>query len=87
MKKARIQTLKDEFKNLNMKETESIDDFCMKLNGLVTNIRALDETIEEGYVVKKILRAMPPKFLQITSAIEQFEKIEEMSVEGRQLGL
>lgn len=64
-----------------MKETETIDEFCMKLNGLVTNIRTLGETIEESYVVKKILRAAPSKFLQITSAIEQFRKLDEMSIE------
>lgn len=35
--------MKGEFESLNMKETEQIDDFYMKLNGLVTNIRALKE--------------------------------------------
>lgn len=39
------------------------------------------ETIEEGYIMKKLLRAVPTRFLQITSAIEQFGKIEEMSLE------
>ena len=53
----------------------------MRLNGLVTNIRALGEQIEEAYVVKKILRAVPTKFLQIVSAIEQFGNLEIMSVE------
>ncbi|KAL8104725.1 hypothetical protein AgCh_028796 [Apium graveolens] len=42
---------------------------------------ALGETVEEGYVLKKLLRAVPARFLQITSAIEQFGKIEEMSLE------
>ena len=81
VKKARVQTLKTEFENLSMKDSETIDEFCMKLSGLVTNIRALGETIDESYVVKKILRATPSKFLQITSAIEQFGKLDEMSVE------
>lgn len=40
-----------------MKDTESIDDFCIKLHGLVTSIRALGEEIAESYVVKKLLRA------------------------------
>lgn len=64
-----------------MKETETIDEFCMKINELVSNIRTLGETVEESYVVKKILRAAPSKFLQITSAIEQFGKLDEMSIE------
>lgn len=70
-----------------MKDTELIDDFSMKLTGLVTQIRALGEnideayvvkngeTIDEAYVVKKLLRFVPSKFLQITSTIEQFRDL------------
>ena len=81
VKKARAQTLKCEFEIMNMKETESLDEFYMKLNGLVTNIQALGEKVEETYVVKKLLRLVLTKFLQIASAIEQFGNLEEMSVE------
>ncbi|XP_074369149.1 uncharacterized protein LOC141710395 [Apium graveolens] len=63
VKTARIQTLKVEFETLSMKDTESLDDFCMKLNGLVTTIRALGEEGKEAYIVKKLLRAVPTKFL------------------------
>ncbi|XP_074326762.1 uncharacterized protein LOC141664707 [Apium graveolens] len=81
VKRARVQTLKAEFESLNMKDTESIDDFSMKLNGLVTHIRTLRENITGAYIVKKLLRAVPPKFLQITSTIEQFGDLESMTVE------
>lgn len=64
-----------------MRETKTIDEFCMKLNGLVTNIHTLGETVEKNYVVKKIMRAAPAKFMHITSAIEQFEKLDEMTIE------
>lgn len=53
----------------------------MKLSGLVTNIRVLEEKMEEAYVVNKLLRAVPTKFLQITSTIEQFGNLKEMYVE------
>lgn len=53
----------------------------MKLNGLVTNIRALEEKIEETYVVKKMLRDVPTKFLKIASTTEQFGNLETMSIE------
>ncbi|XP_074359819.1 uncharacterized protein LOC141699913 [Apium graveolens] len=81
VKAARIQTLRSEFEAMIMKEGESLDDFCLKLNGLVTNIRTLGDEMAEAYVVKKVLRAMPHKFLQITSAIEQFGDLEKMSIE------
>lgn len=37
--------------------------------------------MEESYVVKKLLRAVPSKFLHITSTIEQFGDLKTMYVE------
>ena len=62
-KKARVQTLKSEFEMLSMSDSEKIEDFHMRMNSLVTNIRALGETMEESYVVKKLLRAVTARFL------------------------
>lgn len=81
VKTARIQILKAEFEGLSMKEADFLDDFCMKLNGLVTNIRALGKEFKESYVMKKLLRAVPTKFLQIASTIEQFGNLETMTIE------
>lgn len=64
-----------------MKESELIEEFCLKMNGLFTNIRALGEEVFESYVVKKLLRSVPTKFLQITSTIEQFGDLDNMTVE------
>lgn len=79
--KARVQTLKAEFETLSMKNIDQLDDFCMKLNGIVTNIRALGEEISETYVVKKLLRAVPSKLLQIALTMKQFDNLETMTVE------
>ncbi|XP_074323302.1 uncharacterized protein LOC141660235 [Apium graveolens] len=64
-----------------MKDNESLNDFTMNLNGLVTNIRVLGEDIHESYVVKQLLRAVPKKFLPITSTMEQFGDLENMTME------
>ncbi|XP_074342357.1 uncharacterized protein LOC141679888 [Apium graveolens] len=64
-----------------MKDSEHIDNFCMRLTGLVTKIRSLGEVIGEEYVVKKLLRAVPTRFLQILSELEQFGNLETMTVE------
>lgn len=53
----------------------------MKLSGIVTNIQVLGETMEESTVVRKILRAVSEKFLQIASNIEQFGDMKVMTVE------
>lgn len=81
VKTTRVQTLKAEFEAMTMKDTDSFDDFYLKISGLVTNIRALGEEVAESYAVKKLLRAVPTKFLQIASTIEQFRNIEEMTVD------
>ena len=81
VKKAKVQTLKGEFEIMQMKDNETLDDFCMKLSGIVTNIRALGEEVQETYVVKKLLRAVPQRFLQIASTLEQFGDLEKMTIE------
>lgn len=64
-----------------MKESDQLHEFYLKLNGLVTSLRALGEEMQESYVVKKLLRAVPARILQITSTIEQFSNLEMMKVE------
>lgn len=46
-----------------MNDNEQVEDFYLRMNGLVTNIQALGEVMEESYVVKKLLRAVPTKFM------------------------
>ncbi|XP_074324194.1 uncharacterized protein LOC141659023 [Apium graveolens] len=80
-KKAKVQTLRTEFESLVMKDNEQIDEFYLKLNGLVINIRALGEPITESYMDKKMLRAVPTRFLQIVSTLEQFGDLEKITLE------
>lgn len=81
VKTTKVQTLKAEFEAMSMRDTDQLDDFYMKVNGTMSNIRALGEEVAESYVVKKILRDVPPKFLQIASALEQVGNLDTMSVE------
>ncbi|XP_074342963.1 uncharacterized protein LOC141680713 [Apium graveolens] len=81
VKAVKVQTLKAEFESMVMKETDTIYDFSMKLAGLITNIRALGEEVAESYVVKKLLRAVPMKFLQIASCIEPFGHLDTITLE------
>lgn len=80
-KNARIQPLKAEFESMTMKETDPLGDFFLKFNRLVTNIHTLGKSVTDSYVVKKLLRAVLVKSLQIASMIEQFGNIETMTVE------
>lgn len=81
VREAKLQTPKADFENLKMKETESVDDFAMRLTSAVNQIRTLGEKLEEAYAVKKFLRAASSKFLPILSAIEQFGDMKSMTIE------
>ncbi|XP_074342765.1 uncharacterized protein LOC141680436 [Apium graveolens] len=73
VKTAKVQTLKEEFESMTMKDNETFDDFSMKLNGLVANIRALGEEIAESYVVKKIVRALLQSFCKLPLSSNNLE--------------
>ena len=71
IKEAKAQTLKTEFELLRMKDGESVDDFTMKLTTIVNGIRALEDKVEEACIVKKFLRAVPPRYLEIIYKIDR----------------
>lgn len=64
VKDVNAQKLLQEFENINFKDGETVDDFGMRINNLVANLKALGETVEETRVVKKFLRVVPTKFTQ-----------------------
>ncbi|XP_074351801.1 uncharacterized protein LOC141690947 [Apium graveolens] len=81
VQKVKVQTLRAEFESMNMKETDNPDEFCLKLYGIVSNIRLLGEKMGEPNVVKKLLKVVPSKYLQIASIIELFGDLHAMSAE------
>lgn len=81
VQEARVQSLQEEFDRLKMKGTETIDDYALKVGTIVNKIRELGENMEESYVVKRMLRSLPNKFMQIVSSIEQFADLKSMTVE------
>lgn len=62
-KKTAKETWESEFEALNMKDIDRLDDFCMKLNGIISNIRILGEEMGVSCVVKRLLRAVPDRSL------------------------
>lgn len=72
VREARLQTLRDDFNRLKMKDTESIDDFSGKLSEMSSKSASLGETIEEPKLVKKFLSSLPrKKYIHIIAALEQ----------------
>lgn len=70
MREANTQKLRRDFAGISFCDCEIIDDFSMRLFGIVTNLRALSDTLEESKVVAKFLRVVPSQFAQVAIAIE-----------------
>lgn len=64
-----------------MKSIDSVDDFTMKVNSIISTIHRLGDKIEDSYVGRKILRATTNKFLQIVVSIEKFRDLAIVTVE------
>lgn len=64
IREARIQSLRLYFDNLKMDGAESVDDFVEKIMMFVAWIRELEDAMEK-YVVKKLLRVVSTKFINV----------------------
>jgi hypothetical protein len=60
IKSVSLQRLLKEYKNVAFRDGESVDDFAMRINGLVTILRELGEKMEDGRVVM-----VPKKLRQV----------------------
>jgi hypothetical protein len=70
VKDAKLQTYKIQFEQLKMKEDETIGKYFLRVDEMVNAMKALGETIDEPYLVQKILRSLPDRFNPKVSAIQ-----------------
>ncbi|KAI3800975.1 hypothetical protein L1987_29075 [Smallanthus sonchifolius] len=78
VKKARLQTLRNEFEVLRMKEEETLDEFVGRMSSITSKARDLGTPYDESVIVRKFLSAMPERFVQIVASIEQFIDLETL---------
>ncbi|CAN6209255.1 unnamed protein product [Urochloa humidicola] len=81
VREARVQALRTDLDNLKMSNAESVDDFAGKFMTLVGRIRELGDALEEKYVVKKLLRSVSAKFINVASSMVLFGDINNMAME------
>eukprot|EP00253_Pinus_taeda_P020677 PITA_20677 len=81
VKTAKLQLLRRDFENLNMKESDNIDSFFIHVIGLVTQMRTHGEVLEEMMIVEKLLRVLPSKFDVIVTTIEETKDLSNFSVD------
>ncbi|XP_071678323.1 uncharacterized protein [Lolium perenne] len=81
VREAALQTLQKKYENLEMGEDETVDAFASRVATLVNGIRALDEKLEEISIVRRFLRAAPPRYLSVVSAIEQCVDLKTLTMD------
>nr|GEY98563.1 zinc finger, CCHC-type [Tanacetum cinerariifolium] len=81
VQQAKQQTLKLEFEILQMKENESIDSFVTRLTDIINKAASVGLAYEDSTLVRKLLNAVPDRFLQIVASIEQYSDLDEMSLD------
>nr|XP_043638148.1 uncharacterized protein LOC122609155 [Erigeron canadensis] len=81
VQQAHSQQLKSEFERLVMKEDESIDSFARKMMSITTKAATCGLAFDEQTKVRKILNAMPDKFIPIVATIEMVVDFKEAKLE------
>ncbi|GKB32994.1 hypothetical protein Tco_0872395 [Tanacetum coccineum] len=75
------KTQADNKKDKTAIEDETIDTFTAKLTTLVNKAVSLGHTMEDETLVRKLLNAVPDRYLQIVASIKQYSDLSEMTLE------
>jgi hypothetical protein len=78
--RVKASTALRQFENATFKEEESIEDFSMRLSGMVQHLATLGETVEESKVVGKFLHSVPHRYRQIVVTIHTLLDVEKLTL-------
>lgn len=77
----KLQTLRRQFQNLQMMESEKIKDYFSRVIQVVNQMRTYGEEITDQKIVEKILISLPEKFEYIVAAIEESKDLATLIVQ------
>jgi len=80
VKEVKLQTLRTEFENLRMKESEKASDYCVRVKEIVNKMLTLGETLEKAIVIKKILRSLTKKWHHIAMILMETKDLSQMEI-------
>ncbi|XP_059070335.1 uncharacterized protein LOC131860011 [Cryptomeria japonica] len=78
---AKLQILRRDFENLQMKDSDSIDSFVTHAMLIVNQLRSYGDTIEDQKIVEKIVRSLPGKFDAVVIAIQEAKDLSQLLVD------
>ena len=87
VKIAKLQSLRRDFENLQMKESYTIDTFMASAMGLINQMNSHGEDISNRRVVEKILRILPSRFDSLVVPIEETKDLDAYTMDELQASL
>ena len=81
VREARAQTRCTEFENIRFKDGEKVEQFAMRLTGIVHDLEVLGDGVTEHKAVLKFLRCVPQRFRQLAHSIQQLLDLKTMTIE------
>ncbi|KAH0707987.1 hypothetical protein KY289_013063 [Solanum tuberosum] len=87
VKRAQLQALRKDFETLEMKEGESVTNYCARTMEITNKMRFHGEKIGDVAIVEKILQSLTSKYNYVVCSIEESKDIDELSVDEVQSSL
>lgn len=78
---AKAQGLGRDFEDIRFKSSETVDDFGMRLSGLVKNLSIHGDPVSDGSMVRKFLRVVPRRYVQVALSIETLVDLDTLTIE------
>ena len=77
----KLQNIRREFENLQMKENESIADFSSRTSNVINQLKSNGEDYQEQRIVEKILRSLPHKYDNLVMTIEEAKDLSVLTMD------
>ncbi|CAO1946021.1 unnamed protein product [Urochloa humidicola] len=81
VQRTEAQRLLREFENIRFTSDESVDDYTMRFQNIVTTLKTVGETIPPWRVVEKLLRTVPKSLRQVAVAIQVSADLAPLTLE------
>jgi hypothetical protein len=80
-REAKAQQVHREYEALEFRDGEAVEDFALRLTGIVTELGVLGAPVTEKDVVRMFLRVVPERFDQVAISIEMCLEMEALTIE------